>query len=212
MEGGIPMNESILWQQSRLHTCCLTGHRQLPTDPDQLYALYESLRCTIVRLVGEQIDQFYVGGALGFDTLAAMTVLEMKARFPQIRLLLAVPYPGQSSRWNSTGRRMYDQIRDHADQVEIISPTYTADCMKKRNYHMVRHSCVCVYYLVNPIRSGTAQTVHYANRQGCRMIDLLREQEKIQGKQGEDRTNWNEEVFLREASLSESEAKEPEPL
>ena len=44
------------------------------------------------------------------------------------------------------------------------------------------------------------------------MIDLLREQEKIQGKQGEDRTNWNEEVFLREASLSESEAKEPEPL
>ena len=84
--------------------------------------------------------------------------------------------------------------------------------MKKRNYHMVRHSCVCVYYLVNPIRSGTAQTVHYANRQGSRMIDLLREQEKIQGKQGEDRTNWNEEVFLREASLSESEAKEPEPL
>lgn len=207
------MSEPILWQQSRLRTCCLTGHRQLPTDPDQLYALYENLRRTIVMLVGEQVEQFYVGGALGFDTLAAMTVLEMKAKFPQIRLFVAVPHPEQSKRWNHASRLLYEQICDHADRVEVISPAYTADCMKKRNYHMVQHSCVCVYYLVNPVRSGTAQTVHYARQQGCRMIDLLRNQaDTVQSEQVDEQTNWKEEVYLREASLPNPESKEPESL
>lgn len=206
------MSEPVLWYQNRLHTCCLTGHRQLPADPDQLYALYQNLRRTIVMLVGEQVEQFYVGGALGFDTLAAMTVLEMKAKFPQIRLSVAVPHPEQSKRWSHASRRLYEQICDHADQVEVISPSYTADCMKKRNYHMVQHSCVCAYYLVNPVRSGTAQTVHYARLQGCRMIDLLeRQEDAAQDEPRGEPMSWKEEVYLWEEYLLESETKEPEP-
>ena len=46
--------------------------------------------------------------------------------------------------------------------------------MKKRNYFMVDNSSVCAYYMVNPTRSGTAQTVNYARRSGCRLIDLMR--------------------------------------
>ena len=44
--------------------------------------------------------------------------------------------------------------------------------MKRRNYYMVDHSCVCVYYMVHSVRSGTAQTVAYARKKNARLIDL----------------------------------------
>ena len=40
---------------------------------------------------------FYgAGGALGFDTLAAQTVLDMKKEYPQLRLILVLPCEDQT--------------------------------------------------------------------------------------------------------------------
>lgn len=47
------------------------------------------------KIIEEQIKAgvvFYgAGGALGFDTIAAQTVLEMKNEYPQLRLILVLP-------------------------------------------------------------------------------------------------------------------------
>ena len=88
-------------RQLRRRACCLTGHRVLPSDPDERMELTHNLRKTVARLAQEGIQVFYTGGALGFDTLAAVTVLELKAQFPQIQLYLAVPYPACTSRLRS---------------------------------------------------------------------------------------------------------------
>ena len=73
----------------RAKTCCFTGHRSLSHE--------EKLK-VVVRLreiIAEQIKAgvvFYgAGGARGFDTLAALTVLEMKKEYPQLRLILVLP-------------------------------------------------------------------------------------------------------------------------
>ena len=193
-------------RQLRRRACCLTGHRVLPSDPDERMELTHNLRKTVARLAQEGIQVFYTGGALGFDTLAAVTVLEMKAQFPQIQLYLAVPYPGQSQYWSKLDTRLYEQIKEHADRVYIVSPEYAGSCMKKRNYFMVDNSSVCAYYMVNPTRSGTAQTVNYARRSGCRLIDLMRPQgTALPPKDGqhEEVVRWNEQVVVREIGPQE---------
>ena len=56
-------------------TCCFTGHRAIPARA--LPALAEELEQTLRRLIGEGMRYFGAGGALGFDTLAAETVLRL---------------------------------------------------------------------------------------------------------------------------------------
>lgn len=74
---------------NRLHTCCFAGHRDIP--PESLPVLAAMLETTVHDLIADGIRYFYAGGALGFDTLAAETVLRLRDQFPQIRLILALP-------------------------------------------------------------------------------------------------------------------------
>ena len=199
------MEEFFCDDSVRRHHCCLTGHRQLPNSEKEREKLKNNLRKAIAYLVKREVTIFYTGGAQGFDTLAAMTVLEMKALFPEIRLHLVLPCPNQTQEWKPEEIALYEQIREHADEVSIISPDYTDDCMKKRNYYMVDHSCACVYYLTKTVRSGTMQTVNYARKKGCRMIDLLKEQgDDLFAQQLEVHlTRWTENVFVHESTLIE---------
>lgn len=57
-------------------------------------------------------------------------VLELKSRLPQLRLHLALPYPEQAKRWSRTDRLLYEQIKEHADRVYLVSMEYSAVCMK----------------------------------------------------------------------------------
>lgn len=194
------MSEELFWNRCKQYACCLSGHRALPSGA-QLERLRQNLKKTIAKLAQEEITLFYVGGALGFDTLAAMTVLEMKAYFPQIRLYLALPCPEQHERWSKEDKALYEQIKEHADRVDYVSKQYTPDCMKKRNYYMVDHSCVCAYYLIHSMRSGTAQTVHYAGKQGSRLIDLSAEEPEDSWESSDllqKTLRWKEEVTVRE--------------
>lgn len=58
-------------------TCCFTGHRDLPSVCREEIA--EKLEETITRLVRDGIQFYKTGGALGFDTLAAQTVLRERS-------------------------------------------------------------------------------------------------------------------------------------
>ena len=116
------MTEDALQQLEKYDSCCMTGHRVLPKSVEERKKLKNSLKKVISELAWEGITRFYTGGALGFDTMAAMAVLEMKSCFPQIQLCLAVPYPEQYQHWPREDIQRYEQILDHADQVEVISP------------------------------------------------------------------------------------------
>ena len=72
----------------RAKTCCFTGHRSLSGAEKLKVAV--RLRKAIKELVKQGIVFYGVGGALGFDTLAAQTVLDMKKEYPQLRLILVV--------------------------------------------------------------------------------------------------------------------------
>ena len=67
----------------RKQACCFTGHREIPLLFRPL--LKRRLEATVRRLADEGIVYFIAGGALGFDTMAALEVLRMKRSHPQIR-------------------------------------------------------------------------------------------------------------------------------
>lgn len=153
----------------RTETCCFTGHRELPVwGRKELAAKLEE---TIIGLIDRGIRFYGAGGARGWDTLAAQTVLRLKRRYLHIKLILVIPCLTQTKGWPAADVAEYERIKALADKVVYTSQEYTKGCMHKRNRHLVDNSSVCVCYL-NKESGGTAYTVRYAREQGLEIINL----------------------------------------
>ena len=153
----------------REKTCCFTGHRNIPVGEYQ--NIKRRLRETIKALAERDVIYYGAGGALGFDTLAAQTVLNLKKRYPNIKLILVLPCLSQTRGWPTKDVEEYERIKTQADKVVYTSQQYTKGCMFKRNRHLVDNSGVCVCYLTRD-SGGTAYTVDYAEKQGLEVINL----------------------------------------
>ena len=151
------------------HTVCFTGHRKIP--PGQADTLARQLRSTLMRLIEDGYIYFGAGGALGFDTLAAKAVLDLRAEHPQIKLILVLPCLSQTRGWSARDIEIYDDIKSKADKVVYTSQEYTRGCMHKRNRHLVDNSSVCICYLTEST-GGTAYTVDYAKTKNLTVINL----------------------------------------
>lgn len=153
----------------RDYTCCFTGHRALP--PEERGAIAYQLEQTVIMLIQAGIRFFGAGGARGFDTLAAQTILKLRRKYPHIKLILVLPCLSQTQGWRDEDIKVYESIKTAADKVTYTSEKYTQGCMHKRNRHLVDHSSICVCYLTED-RGGTAYMVNYAKKQGLKVINL----------------------------------------
>ncbi len=150
-------------------TCCFTGHRIIPAD--EYAAIKARLKKEVTALVDEGVVYFGAGGAMGFDTLAALIVLELKQEFPHIRLILVLPCKDQAKPWNDEDKNIYNRILNNSDKVVYISEYYYSGCMRARNRYLVENSGVCVCYLTKS-KGGTAYTVDFAREKGLKIINL----------------------------------------
>ncbi len=150
-------------------TACFTGHRKIP--PERLHIITRRLRTAIIELIEDGYLYFGTGGALGFDTLAAQMVLDLKSEYPQIKLILVLPCLSQSSRWDKHEQVVYEYIKTRADKIVYTSRDYAKGCMHKRNRHLVDNSSTCICYLIDG-SGGTAYTVEYAKRSALRVINI----------------------------------------
>lgn len=156
-------------EDKREKTCCFTGHRAIPEA--QFHRIEKKLEKTLVKLIEQGVIYYGAGGALGFDTMAAKTVLKLRVRFPQIKLILVLPCKSQADRWSEADKITYQEIMAQADKVVYTSEHYFGGCMHKRNRHLVDASSVCVCYLTEE-KGGTAYTVGYAKENGLRVINI----------------------------------------
>ncbi|MCM1168014.1 MAG: DUF1273 domain-containing protein [Lachnospiraceae bacterium] len=154
----------------RSKVACFSGHRKLPQDCMELKA---NLEKTITELIERGVVFFGSGGAVGFDQLAAETVLELKENYPHIRLVMVLPCPPeeQSLKWSEEQKQRYFEILAQADKVRVLSPRYTDSCMLDRNRHMVDCSEYLVCYL-RERRGGTFYTVSYAEQRGLNFFRI----------------------------------------
>ncbi len=147
---------------------CFTGHREI--DARTRTALNKILKREILRLIDRGADCFRAGGALGFDTLASLSVLSVKRRHPHIRLELILPCPTQADLWSREDREIYKKILSRADSVSYVSPFYYNGVLLRRNDRLVENADVCVAYLTSS-HGGTAYTYVQALRNSLEVIN-----------------------------------------
>lgn len=148
--------------------CCFTGHRWITATTPEVKG---QLKAELETLINKGVSVFLAGGALGFDTVAADTVLELKGKYPFIKLALILPCKNQSEKWSHAEREEYDKIKARADLIHYVSVGYYDGCMLVRNEFMVDHAKYCISFL-RQLRGGTYYTVSYAKQLGRELIML----------------------------------------
>ena len=156
--------------KKRMQTCCFTGHRELP--PEEQAEIANRLECVISAQYQKGIRYYGAGGALGFDALAARTVIRLRENCPGMKLILVLPCLTQTRGWPAADVLEYERIKAQADKVVYTAQQYTRGCMHRRNRHLVDNSGVCVCYL-NRDSGGTAYTVRYAKEKGLEIVNLV---------------------------------------
>ena len=156
-------------RENGIRVVCFTGHRSIPyRDAERLPALLERV---IGELYGRGARVFRAGGAMGFDTVAALKVLDMRERYPDIRLELILPCRNQTERWDEVSRRTYRYILRQADSSRFLFDSYVDGCMLERDRRLVDGSDVCVAYCTRN-QGGTAYTFSYALHGGLEVVNL----------------------------------------
>ena len=160
-----------------MKTCCFTGHRIIKITPELVQRLCDA----IVDVIGHGVTEFYDGGAIGFDMLAAESVIELKAEYFDIKLHLLLPCPAeeQIKGWNKSQITRYETILNAADSVTVVSDHYSRDCMKQRNERLVELADCCICYCTNP-RSGTGQTMRMAKDKGIEVKNIFKSGSDVQ--------------------------------
>ena len=150
-------------------TCCFTGHRDISSE--QGNKIKHCLTNVIEDLICEGFLFFGCGGALGFDTMAAETVLRLRRKHPQIKLILVLPCLNQDKYWSENDSKVFQKIKDQADKTVYTAERYYRGCMQKRDRHLVDNSSCCVCYLTRE-NGGTAYTVRYAEAKQLKIINV----------------------------------------
>ncbi len=154
-----------------MKNCSFTGHRKIKITTE----LKEKLKTTLETLIKDGITDFYAGGALGFDMLCEITVLELRKKYPiKLHLVLPCSMYEQTSKWNDKQKDIYNKIFSMADSVCYTSDKYTSNCMKIRNEYLVQIAdCLVCYYDINNSISGTGQTVRMSKIKNIKIINIL---------------------------------------
>lgn len=153
------------------NACCFSGHRFIASG--ELNALSIKLTEKIKELILKGVVNFCSGGAIGFDTIAAETVIGLKKEFPFINLVLILPCKEQDKFWTEKDKVRYDLIKKSADKTVYVSENFFNGCMQKRNRRLVDISDFCISYLKDD-KGGTFYTVNYAERNGLKIYNIAK--------------------------------------
>lgn len=137
------------------HTCCVTGHRDIPVE--KIPYVQDSLHQELVQAILHGYTHFISGFASGVDLIFAGIVAGLKSEHP-ITLEATIPYPG---RMKSPDRTFQRPLKE-CDIVKVHTKQYSKSCYMVRNRYMV--DCSTLVIAVHDYRKsgGTAATMRYA--------------------------------------------------
>ena len=153
-------------EKEREVSCAFTGHRELLED-----FLEKNLLKTIESLLKKGVNTFYCGMAKGFDLLAGETILNLKKKYPNIKLVACVPYYGQEKGFSEKDKKRYVNLLKKADEKVLLSEIYYKGCLLERNRYIVDKSKYLIAYLKKDT-GGTAYTVRYAIKKDLEILYL----------------------------------------
>lgn len=164
----------VLALQEKEKTVCFTGHRpeKLPgygeTENASLNVIRSMLYYQIYQSAEDGYKYFISGLARGVDLWAAEYVLEVKNRFPDIKLICAKPFAAHGENFKNQDLWSLSNVIEKADELICVSESYSRDCYRLRNQYMVDRSSKLIA-VVDDYKSGTGQTINYARKQGLKI-------------------------------------------
>lgn len=153
----------------KINTVCFTGHRSI--EKSKAVLIPRALDTLISGLIAIGAKSFRLGGAVGFDTIAALCVLEAKEKHPDITLDLILPCRDQTEKWDEYNVTAYNYILSRADSVSYVCDKYRRGCMYERNRRLVDGSDMVIAYLERT-SGGSAYTYRYAKEKGVEIINI----------------------------------------
>lgn len=152
-----------------MQCCAFTGHRKIE---DRHKAKIEPLLLRAVEYAyKEGCRTFITGGALGFDTLAAQTVIRFKLSHRDVKLNIVIPCKNQSDLWTPSQISRYEYTLANADEIEYMTDEYEDGCMRMRNQCLADRCDLMIAYVSRPY-SGAAQTVRMAEKAGKKVYNI----------------------------------------
>lgn len=185
---GMPVMFALDYCSDRMHTVCITGHREKNVVPYSGNPVYQSLTVSAVRLmlyryidmaIEKGYTDFFSGLAIGTDLWAAEYILKKRRYNKNIKLIGAMPYLRHAENYNADYTQLLKKVEQEADILltvnknpDIVYSNSKSDkeahfLYRDRNYYMVDGSDAVIAFLNRgSFASGTAQTVNYARRRG----------------------------------------------
>ncbi len=139
----------------KIHTCCVTGHRDIPQDMKDY--VESELRREVLEAVKDGYVHFISGFAAGVDLMFAKIVAELKNDH-LITLEAAIPYRNRMN----TRDADFQRLIKCCDIVKVHSESYNSGCFMVRNRYMVDLSERLIAVYDGRERGGTAATLKYA--------------------------------------------------
>ena len=151
-------------------TCCFTGHRNVPTD--KMQEIVARTGAKVRELISGGYRCFVVGGAIGYDTLAAELLFRLRdAERMGIRVILAYPFDGYMDRWSEEQKATYERLLPLYDERICVAAAASRGAYLQRDRYMVDASSMCVAYCTRQT-GGTAYTIRYAAKTGVPVCNI----------------------------------------
>ena len=136
--------------------CCFAGHSDMNGSDAK-----EKIKNIAQRLITEKnVTEFWVGNYGGFDACAASAVRELKLKYPDIKLILVIPY---STKKIEGYRDWYEKNYDKIMLADIPVTTPGKYKIIKANEYMVENSDFLICY-IDHTWGGAYRTYNYAKR------------------------------------------------
>ncbi len=150
--------------EKKLARCCFTGHspQTLKRPIDDIKVDLEN---EILQSIKDGYTTFITGMAYGTDIWAGNIVVRLKDRFPDLKLIAAVPFPAFPDTWDEKWKGKYEKLLEKADLVKVISEEYREDVYQQRNIWMIDHSSK-VITAYDSTAGETQPAIQYARKNG----------------------------------------------
>ena len=89
---------------------------------------------------------FGVGGALGFDTMMADLLLELKKENSRMRIIEVLPFEGYRAKWTPEQQLHAKNLDRQMDKIVYVSKEPSRGAYLARNRHLVDGSRYCICY------------------------------------------------------------------
>lgn len=151
-------------------TCCFTGHRNIPAS--QLEEIVARTTAKVRELISKSYRRFMVGGAVGYDTLAAELLFRLRdVEHMGIKVILAYPFDGYTSGWKEGQKATYERLLPLYDERICVAAAASRGAYLQRDRYMIDASSMCIAYCTQQT-GGTAYTIRYAGKKSVPVINV----------------------------------------